>query len=50
MESMHIKRVRLAKKHAFRDEVIFLAALAMGFVSYLLSRCRMIRQKADDTL
>lgn len=38
------------RKYKSIQRLIFLAALAMGLVSYLLSRCRVIRQKVDDAL
>ena len=36
------------RKYKSMQKLIFLTALAMGFISYLLSRCRTIRQKVDD--
>ena len=38
------------RKYRSMQRLIFLAALAMGFVSYLLSRCSKIYQKVDDAL
>jgi hypothetical protein len=38
------------RKYQSMQQLIFLAAMAMGFVSYLLSRCRGIREVVDDRL
>jgi hypothetical protein len=38
------------RKYTSMQRLIFLAALAMGFVSYLLSRATTIRQKVDDAV
>jgi len=44
-----LERFAVRRYHGMQ-RLIFLAALAMGFLSYLLSRCRRIRQKVDDAL
>lgn len=38
------------RRYQSMQRLIFLAALAMGFLSYLLSRGRKVRQKVDDAL
>jgi hypothetical protein len=38
------------RRYQSMQGLVFLASLAMGFLSYLLSRCRRIRQKVDDAL
>ena len=38
------------RRYQSMQQLIFLAALAMGFLSYLLSRCRRIREIVDDGL
>lgn len=38
------------RRYRSMQQLIFLAALAMGFLSYLLSRCRRIHQIVDDGL
>jgi hypothetical protein len=44
-----LERFAVRRYHSMQ-RLVFLAALAMGFLSYLLSRCRRIRQKVDDAL
>lgn len=44
-----IERFRV-RRYQSMQQLIFLAAMAMGFISYLLSRCRRIRQMVDDGL
>ncbi len=38
------------RRYQSMQQLIFLAAMAMGFLSYLLSRCKRIRQIVDDSL
>ena len=38
------------RRYQSMQQLIFLAAMAMGFLSYLLSRCRRIHQIVDDGL
>jgi hypothetical protein len=38
------------RRYQSMQQLIFLAAIAMGFLSYLLSRCRRIRRIVDDGL
>jgi len=38
------------RRYKSMQQLIFLASLAMGFLSYLLSRCRRIREIVDDGL
>lgn len=38
------------RRYKSMQQLIFLASLAMGFLSYLLSRCRSIREIVDDGL
>jgi hypothetical protein len=38
------------RRYQSMQQLVFLAALAMGFLSYLLSRCRRIREIVDDGL
>jgi len=44
-----MERFAVRRYHSMQ-QLIFLAALAMGFLSYLLSRCRRIREIVDDGL
>lgn len=38
------------RRYQSMQQLVFLAAIAMGFLSYLLSRCRRIRRIVDDGL
>jgi len=44
-----IERFRV-RRYRSMQQLVFLAALAMGFLSYLLSRCKRIREIVDDGL
>jgi hypothetical protein len=44
-----IERFKVRRYHSMQ-QLIFLASLAMGFLSYLLSRCRRLREIVDDGL
>jgi len=44
-----IERFKI-RRYKSMQQSVFLAALAMGFLSYLMSRCRRIREEVDDGL
>ena len=46
---MGLERFAVRRYHSLQG-LIFLASLAMGFLSYLLSRRRKLRQKVDDAV